>query len=194
MKRTSLSIMLLSVICLCLYGCGGDTRGVYTTDVSFLDADNDDVLGFDVFMDICTAATATEPAEMETYTDVIANITLSVGDGMPGITVNSYSVNYIPLTSVDSGSNPVTPPSLEPLTDNAASGSYNTHIETNSTESFPIECFTVSQKAEYRNLMGAATYTSRYTVRIVLHCTDDSGYDRDIEIRRTILLANYDNC
>lgn len=193
MKRTLFSVVLLSVFCLCFYGCGGDTGGIYTTDVTFSDAGNDDVLSLDVTRDICTPATATAPADLEDFTDVYANITITVAEELPGITINSYSIEYLPLTSVDELSNPVTPPDLEPLIDQTGSGSNNLHIDTNSSHTFSIECFSTSQKDEFSSLRGA-TYTARYTIRIVLHCTDDSGYDRNLEIRRTVYLDDYDNC
>lgn len=194
MKRTLFSVVLLSVFCLWFCGCGGDTGGVYTTDVTFSDAKNDDVLSFDITRDICTPAAPPTPAVLEDFTDVLANITLTVGENMPGITINSYSIEYLPLTSVDELSNPVTPPDLEPLIDQAGSGSNNLHIETNSSVTFSIECLSISQKDEFSFLRGAATYSARYTIRIILHCTDDSGYNRNIEIRRTVYLDDYDNC
>ena len=193
MKRLIIKVLFLSFICMCFCSCGGDTGGIYTTSVSFSDGTEDDVIGFDAIQDICKAATPTTPADYETFTDVVANITLTVGEGMPGVTINSYSLEYDPLTSVAADNSTATPPSFPSLTGETGNGSNNIHVDSDSSAEFSITCFSTSQKTAFVNNW-PGTYTARYTVRIVLHCTDDSGYDRDIEIRRTVYISNYDNC
>lgn len=203
MKLTLIRVIILSVISLCFFGCGGDTGGLYTAGVTFSDGPNDEALGFDLYMDICTPAVGATPPKYEEFTDVVANITLAVEEGMPGITVNNYSINYIGQSSVNSFGNLIQPPDLDSLTGQTGNGNNNLHVDTSSSMTFSIECFSTTQKQEFIDLAGIDytavpvdpdEYTARYTIRIVLHCTDDSGYDRDIEIRRTVYFDNYRNC
>lgn len=241
MKRTMISVIILSVLCVSLYGCGGDTGGFYTTQVSFTDGKENSV-AIDVIADTCGTYKDGEKPKDEKFYDVYANITVTVAEGMPGLTIRGYSTSYIPLmspTGVVTG-NPASggmkmPPALQPLTDQGAN---NIHIASNSSSTFTVLCFSSDQKEEYSDIIGwtegvdeyvtpgndgpdglpdteddvdpiilyediwgipggspyAGLEVSRYTFRIVLHCTDDSGADRDIEILKTVYLGHYNNC
>jgi hypothetical protein len=242
MKRTIISLILLLVFCLWLSGCGGDTGGFYTAEVSFTDGE-DNTLTIDVIKDICGTYKQTESPKEEDFYDVFANITVSVAENMPGLTVRGYSTSYIPLmsatgvvTGIPASGGLMMPPALQPLNQQGAN---NIHIDSNSASTFTILCFSKDQKQEYSNIIGwtsseiqytttpasngpdgipgtaddvaavtlyelvwgipntspyAGLGVSRYTFRIVLHCTDDSGADRDIEILKSVYLGWYDRC
>lgn len=241
MKRTMISVIMLSVICVSFYGCGGDTGGFYTTQVSFTDG-IENTIAIDVIANTCGTYKEGEKPKDEKFYDVIANITLTVAKDMPGLTIRGYSTSYIPLMSatgevagVPASGGMMMPPALQPLTDQGAN---NIHIASNSSYTFTILCFSKDQKQEYRDIIewtigeieyvtpgndgpdglpdtdddvdpvilyegdwfipGTSPYAglgvSRYTFRIVLHCTDDSGADRDIEILKTVYLGEYNNC
>lgn len=210
MKRTWISFIILSVFCLWINGCGDDiSGGLYDTSVSFSDNGEEGSLTFDVDQRICKAGTAGPPPTdpvIEDFTDVFANITIDVEEGMPGITVNSYTISYQPMETVDLLGSTVTPPPIASL-DGDLQGSTHYYIGTGSTGTFPITCMSIQQKNNFNyqtsldsNGDGVVdppyTYTSNFrcTIIIILHCTDDNGYNRDLEIRRTIYLGSYDNC
>lgn len=227
MKRTWISFIILSVFCLWISGCGDDiSGGLYDTSVSFSDNGEEGSLTFDVDQRICKAGTAGPPPTapvIEDFTDVFANITIDVEEGMPGITVNSYTISYQPMETVDLLGSTVTPPPIASL-DGDLQGSTHYYIGTGSTGTFPITCMSIQQKNNFNyqtsldiydingNLTPDSepdgfpdgdgivdppyTYISNFrcTIIITLHCTDDNGYNRDLEIRRTIYLGSYDNC
>lgn len=235
MKLTWIKLIIISVLCLWISSCGGDTGGLYNVQVSFTDADEDGVMTLDLAQDACGTYELGERPEYETFTDTFANVTIGIAKGMPGLTIKGYSISYIPLQSSTGLGNMVSPPTTNALT---SQGSNNIHISTNSTSTFTLTCFSVDQKEDLVRLLGwtwdeisfvtpgdpdpdgdpltddaepdtikyamiwnpaaAGIYRGleicRYTIQIILHCADDSGVDRDIEVSRTLYLGNYDNC
>lgn len=169
--------------------------------MTFSDGSSEDSLAIDIYQDICTAATATSDAVMEDYTPTLANITVLVEDGMPGLTLNSYSIAYDPELSPDGSGASVMPPTLQNLTD---VGSNNIHCPTGSSTEFSITCVSFDTKEEYasQDLVWDAVNSvwvwdiasARYTIRITLHFKDDSGASRDIVVKRTVYFYNVDNC
>ncbi|MFA6010894.1 MAG: hypothetical protein WC799_12990 [Desulfobacteraceae bacterium] len=234
MKLTWIKLIILSFLYFWINGCGGDTGGTYTAQVNFTDAD-EEIMTLDLVQDVCGTYKAGEQPKYELFTDTLANITITVAEGMPGLTIRGYSISYIPLQSATGLGNMVAPPTTNALTNQ---GNNNIHIPTNSSSTFTITCFSTDQKEELVSLLGwtwrevayiklgdpdpdgdpltddaeddeitydiiwssaaAGIYSGlevcRYTIRIILHCEDDSGYDRDIEVSRTLYLGNYDNC
>ena len=273
MKRimTTIQAFLLIILLVGVSSCGNDTLGnFYSTSVTFSDGALTDTLTLDIAKDMCSTTKTGDLPKYEKYTDVFANITVSVASSMPGLTINGYTIDYIPQSSEDGTHALVMPPTLDSLTDQ---GSNNIHIATNSSATFQTTCFSTGQKAEYRKLIGwtdtttgalpvntytittttavpgspattvtttsttaptvpsgtsntatdgtvttitysvATTYngyldtwqiaagsiysnlyTSIYTFRITLHCTDDSGKGRDLVVERTVYLSDYYNC
>jgi hypothetical protein len=200
-KSITKSILLLIVVG-ALSACGGNDLGnFYTASMTLSDGTSDDTVGIDINQNICTAATATTPATYEDFYPSLAHITVTVEDGMPGLTLNSYTIDYQEELSPDSTGNSVMPPSLQDLTD---AGSNTVHCPTGSSTSFTITCISLDTKEEYAaqergvcNALEACTWgilSARYTMRITLHFTDDSGADRDIEVRRTVYFYDVDNC
>jgi hypothetical protein len=230
MLRTAISIATTLIIAasLWIYGCGSsdlldEVGGRYTTSVVFTDAD-DETMTIDVARDECddNATLSGGLDDLEVYTDVLADITITVAADAPGITITGYTLEYLGELSEDGTHTLVMPPTLNNLPDR---GSNNLFIDSAASRTFTITCFSTDQKEDYRDLIGWTFYTtpidedgngsfdylfpywaiapgtiyedletSRYTIRITLHCTDEYGVDRDIEIRRTIYLGSYDNC
>lgn len=182
MKRTWISFIILSVFCLWISGCGDDiSGGLYDTSVSFSDNGEEGSLTFDVNQRICKAGTIGPPPTdpvIEDFTDVFAEITIDVEEGMPGVTVNSYSIDYEPIDMVWSID------SIEGLT--------HYYIGSSTSGSFTITCMSIEQKLAIDALITTANL--RCSIFITLHCTDDNGYNRDIEIQRTVYIGRYDNC
>ena len=175
-------------------GCGEDNyNGDYTTLVSFSDAEQDDVMTLDMHQiaDCNSDGVFDDP---ETFTDVFANITVTVDENFPGLTVRGYTIEYYPELSGDDPATQVLPPALASLTDQ---GSYNIYLPSGSTSTFTITCFSYDQKEDYFTQVQAAYPTlivSRYTIRIILLCRDDNGQNKNLEIRRTVYFGFYDNC
>jgi hypothetical protein len=207
--------LLLLIITGVLASCGGNDLGnFYSASVSFKDMDTKDILTIDIAQDQCDYVAAGTAHKIEDFYDATAEITVAVADGMPGLTINNYRIDYIPVGSEDGTHNVVTPPALNSITGQGL----NLHIDTASTTTFTIPCFSTDQKEEYRSLIGWSQITvvagatsqdvwyipagaaypnlevALYTFRITLHCTDDSGSDRDIVVMSTLYLGDYDNC
>lgn len=165
-------------------------------DVLFQDAGLSDETSFDVVQTQCTEDATGDSPLWETFTDVFAQITLTVPVTLPGLTLNGYSIEYIPQLSEDGSQNMVLPPALSGLTDY---GSVSIHFPASAVSTFTITCFTVDQKAEYRNLIESESTFSElliagYTIKITLQCTDDKGNENNLEISRKVYLGDYDNC
>jgi hypothetical protein len=224
-----LTAALISVFCLWIIGCGDDDHGgEYIAQVSFQDADEDDMMTIDIARGVCDTQDLNmiDSDDLEDYTDVFADITLSVAAWGQGITITGYTLEYIPLISEDGNHNLVTPPALNNLVDRGAN---NLYIAPGESATFTITCLSSDQKEEYRNLIGWTFYqvdfdsddpadgiddssnyfwaidatvnpalsdleVARYTIRIILHCRQDSGESEGIEIRRTVYFGNYNNC
>ena len=187
-------IFTLFVIgCLWLSGCGSDHYGGdYTTDVVFDDSAGagDETMTLDMWQnpDCDGDATTTDPEE---FYDAVAIISVSVADFAPGLTINGYTIEYLPELSADGTGAMVMPPTLNSLTDQ---GSYNIYLASNSENTFTITCFSIMQKWEFDTLNTAGLGVARYTIRIILMCTDDNGEGHNLEVRRTVYFGYYDNC
>ena len=190
-----LTYILFTVCCICLFGCGEDDYGAdYTSSVSFQDGDEEGVLTLDMYQSQCEAVDPASPFAnvLEIFTDVFADIEITTAENVDGLTLNGYTIEYIPELSEDGTHTLILPPTLNSLVDK---GSNNIYMPTNSTTSFTITCFSTDQKFDYATLMvGNTLDVSRYTIRIILFCTADSGQKKSIEIRRTVYFGNYYRC
>lgn len=167
----------------------------YTAFMSLTDAQDDDVLNIDVFFnpDCDGNGVFDDP---EPFTDVIAYINIAVSANAPGITLRSYTIEYIPLLSPDSNGVYRLGPDLIDLTDH---GSFTIHVSSNGEATFPITCMSMDTKNDLAFHMVtdadlANLEVARYTIRITLHFEDDSLEDRDIIVDRTVDMSSYDNC
>lgn len=146
-------IIMLSILCVSFYGCGGDTGGLYSVSVNFKDSKNENTLTVDIAQDACGTyeVAGLFPPQDEFYTDAFANITIKVLAGMPGLTIRGYTIAYMPLISANGLGNMISPPTINDLTDQ---GSINIHIPTNSTSTFTIPCLTMDQKEDVVRILG----------------------------------------
>ena len=132
----------------------------------------------------------------EIFTDLFADFQITVTAGAPGITLTSYTIEFIPELSNDSVGNTIMPPDLPDITD---AGSFTLEIPSGTTAVFSTTCFTVDQKVDYftRNQTDpvlANLIIARYTVRFTMVFADEFLEERVITESRTVLLGPYDNC
>ena len=197
--RKALEITTISVVLfvtgLWLFGCGSgdildENNQRYRASMSLQDGGNDDYLTIDIYQnpDCDGEANTTDP---EFYTDVLADITVSVDSGAPGITLNHYRIEYIPLLSSDGLGNAILPPELVEPED----GAYIVSVTSGGTGTFTITLLSVDVKEEFYNWWITSTVdVARYEMRVTLYFTDEYLEDREIEVTRTVFLGNYDNC
>lgn len=226
MKRTffKLTIIVFGVCLLSLIGCGDDDfGGDYIALVSFQDND-ESVLTLDMVRSQCSSGDLADSSatDIEPYTDVLADITITASENAVGMSLNSYTIEYLPELSEDGTHTLVLPPTLNSLLDVGYSGVY---ISPGSTLEFTLTCFSIDQKQDYRDLIGWDTVQtnfdtdddaiddsymvydfitagtiyseleiSRYTIRFVLNFTDDNGQSKNIVVQKTVYFGNYDNC
>lgn len=181
------TLLFLTMFCFWFSGCGDDEPlGLYTTDVTFTDNGAATLTIDTFFTNPCPGTTDPEP-----YTPVLANITLKVAAGLPGLTIQGYTLAYVPLPSEDGTHTLVMPPTLDsPLT----GGTDSITVPSGSSTTFSITCFSIGQKDEYRALTTLGGSEARYIFQITLHCIDEFYDERDIVIQRTVYLGAYDNC
>ncbi len=185
-------IILFMVLLFC--GCGSEdvldeTNQRYKTDVSFSDAENEDILGVDVvYTNDCNGDLV--PDDPETWTDLYANITITIDSATtPGLDMESYEVSFRPLRSYDTNGNAITPPSV-----GTYYGEYDVNIPTLFEVSFWITCMEMSLKDYIGSFITNLDWEFRYEVTIDMHFVDDYGENRDITVMRTLYFGWYDNC
>ena len=206
----TLGIILLVLGSVWIYGCGSgsdlldEQNSRYTASLS-VDDQTDTEFSIDIAQDDCDL-NATTTGDTEDYFPAIGEITVTVGADAPGITLQSYEIEYIPRLSEDGTHNLVMPPVL----DDPLPASYNVYIPTASTVVFSLTAISVDTKEEYRNLTGwtlffdavtGALYwvppnldEARYTVRFTLHFKDENSEDRTITVEQTVWFGDFDNC
>ena len=190
------------IVLLLLYGCGSDImdeEGLRYTAVLEVEDNGDGTLQVDTIQDMCEE-------EPEDFSDALATVKVTVAQGAPGITLKSYSIEYIPLPSADGSGVLVQPPALiGPL------WGYSTFsIKAGGTGDLPITLMSVDTKNEFNIKMGwlfnsgagwvyyppepDELQMGRYTVRVTLYFEDQYSGKRTIFVDRTVYLSNYDNC
>lgn len=175
-------------------GCGtGDVLDEnnqrYLTYVTFTDAEEDEVLDVDIWRnpDCDGDGNFTDP---EPITDLLANITITVPEDSPGITMTGYKVSFAPNRTVDSSGNVVAPPNM-PTT---YQGVYTIDIPSDSEASFWITCMEIDMKDYMSTFLTALDTYFRYTVTIRMDFVDEYGQGRDLTLKRTLYFGAYDNC
>jgi hypothetical protein len=160
-------------------------------------------LAIDIAQDDCDA-NATTTDDFEEYGPAIANIDISVSSDAPGITLQSYSIQYIQLPSEDGTGTIVTPPDL----DDPLPGFYNIDIPSGGSATFPLTCMSVDTKEEYRLKLGWTEFNDgnlrfwvspgldegRYTIRFTFTFMNTEGHTETIVRDATVWLGDFDNC
>jgi hypothetical protein len=192
-----------------IIGCGSsdllDEVGQrYSATVEIQDFSDID-LGIDIAQDDCDLD-ATTTDDGEDYGPAIANVTISVATNTPGITLQSYTIEYIPQLSStgDAGTPTLMPTDLEdPLP-----GVYNIDIASGGSKTFSITCMSVDTKQEYRNEQGWVWFNDgvnrywiapilsegRYTIRFTFTFLNTEGQTEIITKSATVWLGDFDNC
>jgi hypothetical protein len=176
------------------YGCG--TEDVleennlrYKTNVSFKDADEDDILTVDI-NPITDCDGDPDTVDPEVLTDLFAYITITIeAENTPGIEMTGYEVSFRPLRSYDMAGNPITPPSVGPY-----AGEYDVMIPSASEVTFAITCMEYDLKLYMDTFLSAIDYIFRYRVTIKMDFVDDYDEEREITVERTLYFGAYNNC
>lgn len=177
-----------------IYGCGpGDLLEEenlrYRTNVSFTDADEDDILTVDIdpIFDCNGDGNTTDP---EFMTDLFANITIEIEDeDTPALEMTGYKVSFKPLRSYDQSGNAVMPPAVGTYL-----GEYDVIIPPASEVSFWITCMEYDMKLYIDTFLNPIDLIFRYEVTIKMDFVDEYDEGRDITVKRTLYFGAYNNC
>lgn len=195
--RLTCRLVLLLIICLFLGACGAsdvsDEERDYWVSMSVEDA-------FETTRDIdltqdpdCNDdGNLNDP---EPFTNVSADITIFVSDtGLP-IRVESYSVDFLPLQSVDATGTPVTPPSLSSYADAMLNSDW---IDTGTSYTISgVTVLTFDTKDEYLAkwlAAGVGNSVGLYTISVTLRIVDEEGDHFSLVVDEQVNLSFYDNC
>ena len=170
----------------------------YLRDISFSDAEQDNIFTIDTVQDACaideTTGEVTELGNLDRY--LCNRFNHNFPKVRPGFRWKGYSINYIAIGSANSDSIVESPPDLVDIPD----GYETWEIPSGSSSSLTIPILTVDTKDEFAIDMGwldANNYgnwpgfplaptdlqVARYLIRLTLHFVDENGVDREISFR-----------
>lgn len=136
-----------------IIGCGSgdllDEPGQrYTASIAIKDLD-EETLTIDVIQSFCDMV-------VEDFGDATASVKIGVSTNAAGITMQGYTIEYIPLESEDGTGTLVIPPTLDgPL----HGGNLGIDIASGGSAAFEITCMSIDTKEEYRIKAGWLYYT-----------------------------------
>jgi hypothetical protein len=200
--------LLLSIAM--VVGCGSSDGPLdevgqrYTAIITIDDGFTEGDQAVDIAMDDCDM-NATTNDDWEDFGPAIANVKIAVSSDAPGITLQSYSIQYIALPSPNSVTIE-TPTDLEdPLP-----GYFNIDIPSGGSASFSLTCMSVDTKTEYREEQGWTWYydagtgarfwippeleEGRYTIRFTFNYVNTEGHTGSIVRDATVWLGDFDDC
>lgn len=196
-------IAILTVLAMIVVGCGSgndllDEVGQrYTASIEIED-NGEGTLTVDIARELCDS-------DFEDYGPTIANVTVAVSSDAPGITLQSYTIQYIPQLSPDSTNKLVMPPDLA----DGFTGSYSVDIASGSSGTFSLTCMSTDTKEEYRTKVGFVVVDNRpteyywipplleegrYTIRFTFNFLNTEGQTETITKDATVYLGDFDNC
>ncbi|MBI5552530.1 MAG: hypothetical protein HY911_13570 [Desulfobacterales bacterium] len=190
MRRTDLRMALILMVLAAfgVFGCSSSSGPLdevgqrYTTSLSIED-NGEETLDIDVLRDMCDN-------ETEPFTNVFAILTIAVDASAPGLTLQSYTIQYTPLASPDGSGDVVIPPDLvSPQT-----GYANFDVAPGGSGELEVTCMSIDTKSEYVNNWPPGLDIALYRIRITFHFENTVGEGIDVTIDRTVYLGNYDNC
>lgn len=192
--RLTCRLVLLLIICLFLWACGAsdvsNEERDYWASMTVEDA-YETTRDIDVTQDQdCNDDGNTN--DPEPFTNVGADIMITVNDtGLP-IRVLSYTVDFLPLQSVDDAGNPIMPP---PLSSYSGPNLNSDWIDTGTSYTISgITVLTVSTKAEYFLKWSGLNFVSLYTISVTLSIVDEEGFHFSLVVDEQVNLSFYDNC
>jgi hypothetical protein len=196
-------IGILAVLAAIFVGCGSgndllDEVGQrYTASVEIED-NGEGTLTVDIAQDMCDS-------DWEDYGPAIANVTIAAATDAPGITLQSYTIEYIPQLSPNSLNVLVMPPDLA----DGFTGSYSVDIAPGGSSTFSLTCISSDTKEEYRTKAGWTVVDNRpteyywvkpqleegrYTIRFTFNFLNTEGQTETITKDATVWLGDFDNC
>ena len=191
MRRVAnkLGVLLIFWGLLTLYACGSGGGDIlnemgqrYTSSLVIQD-NGDETLDIDVVQDMCD----TDP---EPFTNVFGVLTVAVPSGSAGLTLVSYTIQYVPLASADGSGATVMPPELV----SPGEGYAHFDIAAGGSADLTFTCMSIDTKEEYVNFVPATLGYGRYAIVFTFHFRSTVGEDVDITVDRTVYLGEYDNC
>jgi len=200
MRQGVCRILLSAVLLLAsfgLNGCGSgdllDEPGQRYEAYMVVEDAGEEVLTIDTVQADCDPELGT--VDPEPFTDTLGIINVSVDAGAPGITLQRYRLQYIPLQSPDGTGQLVLPPNLI----DPGFGNFPFDVASGGSAEFTITLLGVETKEEYEYLKSldaslADLFFSRYILRVTLYVVDEFDEEREIVVERTVWLGPYDNC
>jgi hypothetical protein len=194
MRRASWKLGLVVIFgVMMVFGCGSiDEVGQRYTSSMFIEDNGTATLDIDVVQNNC--GTFEEP-EAESFTNVFAFVTVGVSRDALGLTLQSYSVQYIPVDTADGTGKLVRPPSLAgPII-----GFDNFDIAPGQASELEILCMDIDTKEEYvvKWMSDSALFNldvAQYIIRVTLHFKDTAKQDVSLTVERKVNLADFNNC
>lgn len=191
-------VLIILLMSLLFYGCGtGDALDEldnrYRLLVSFSDAEEDGVHTVDVDNQACDANGTT----FETFTDLAADIGVTVAENAPGLTLTGYKITFTPILGYDRFNNPLFGPAVGPYLHDRTEW-----IPTESSLEFRIQAMEADVKLFIETQLPACSVAGDpctdlifiYDVSIRLDFRDEYGEPRDITWDDTLYFGRYDNC
>lgn len=195
MRRGSCKLGLVIIFgVMMVFGCGGiDEIGQRYTSSMFLEDNGTATLDIDVVRNNC----GDDPLDPdpEPFTNVFAFITVRVSNDALGLSLQSYSVAYIPVLTPDGSGNLVRPPDLVA----PGPGTSNFELGTGQTSELEIVCMDIDTKEEYVNkwLSDPALVNldiSQYIIRVTLNFKDAANHNVSLTTEKEVNLGNFNNC
>jgi hypothetical protein len=196
MRRGSCKLGLVVIFgVMMVFGCGGggiEEMGQRYTSSMFIEDNGSATLDIDVIQSNC--GTIEEP-EAEPFTNVFALVTVGVSKDALGLSLQSYSVAYIPVLTPDGSGNLVRPPDLVA----PGPGTSNFELGKGQTSELEIVCMDIDTKEEYVNkwLSDPALVNldmSQYIIRVTLHFKDAANHNVTLTTEKEVNLGNFNNC
>lgn len=194
-------------------GCGSSNGPLdpvgqqYTATIAVQDPFTDNDLSVDIAQDDCDM-NATTNDDWEDYGPVSAYVVIEAAEDVPGITIQSYTIQYIALPSPDGTGAVVMPPAL---TSPPLVGNFGIDVTPGGKAEFSLTCMSVDTKQEYRDAIGWTLYydsatqwigwinpseldEGRYTVRFTFNYVNTEGHTGSIVRDATVWLGDFDDC
>ncbi len=197
MRQAACALILITMLgaIWVIGGCGDadvldELEDSYIYYMELVDNDEEGTLAVDIVQVDCDGN-----GTYEDYTDLYANITVTVDSEAHGIVLDHYRIEYIPLTSPDSNGNLITAPTVGgPLT-----GYVNLDVAPGETAVMGITLMTTDTKYQMALDSGVWAgvgdpYVLRYTMRVTLYFENYGGDDETFVLEKTAYFSNYDNC
>jgi hypothetical protein len=193
------SLMVLAMI---IFGCGSgndllnEVGQRYSANVEIVD-NAEPRLTIDIAQDLCDST-------WEDYGPSSANVTISVASDAPGITLQSYTIDYIPQLSATG--DPTVPTVMPEDLATPLPAAYNIDIPSGGSATFSIIAISTDTKEEYRRRQGWAWDSTTlnwvppvlnegvYTIQFAFTFLNTEGQTEIVTKNVTVWFGDFDNC